>query len=107
MPIPVETLQKEGTEVTKQAGKSAEVIAILKRRDAKGNRLAYSQSEIAELTDIRPQYARSILMSLVEKKKVERKQFNDGGRNKIYYAWVEDDTEEWQPTDAPKSGKHK
>jgi DNA-binding MarR family transcriptional regulator len=88
MPVSVEQLRKEGTEVTHTGiGKTAQVIEILKQTDKNGQRQGYTQGEIAELLSIRPQYARSILMGLVEKKRVERRQFQDGNRTKIFYFW--------------------
>lgn len=89
MPIDVEELAKKGTEVIKGPSKKTEVVAILKKKEGKsGKRQAFSQAEIAEALGIRPQYARSILMGLVEAGDAERKQVSDGKRNKIFYAWA-------------------
>ena len=90
MPIDREQMESDGEEVQKiRSNRKNEVLGLLKTKNANGGLDAYTQGEIAKALDIRPQHARQILMDLVQKNMVVRKQVDTGERTLVFYAIAE------------------
>jgi len=72
MPIDVEDLQKKGTEVTTVKNRNAQdaVFAFLKKNKTQ----AFTQKELGDALEMRPQQVRQCAIALQDKEKVIRKQ---------------------------------
>jgi predicted ArsR family transcriptional regulator len=80
-----------GTEVKMiRSGRKNAVLEMLSTKNDKGELEAFTQGEIAKKLGIRPQHARQILMDLVQKNIVVRKQVKTAVRDLVFYALSDD-----------------